>query len=197
MPEISPERFAIAALVVILLVQSARLVHTRGRASRRLALHRERGARGERSAESILARAGFRIESRQPTADIAYVANGAPCVFDVRADLLVRRGEERAIVEVKTGDQATSLTNRATRRQLLEYAHAFDVRSVLLLDADRGTITHVEVPERTQIESRAKIAWWSIAFGMALGIALTLAASATDMHPPSWKDARTLISSMR
>lgn len=55
------------------------------------------------------------------------------------------RDRWRFIAEVKTGRIAPSLAYGATRRQLLEYAAAFDVDGVLLVDADRGTITHVEV----------------------------------------------------
>ncbi|MCZ7678051.1 MAG: hypothetical protein M5U28_04430 [Sandaracinaceae bacterium] len=64
----------------------------------------------------------------------------------MRADLLVERGGLAWIAEVKTGAEAPSITTRATRRQLLEYAHAFDVAGVLLVDPERGRVHRVTLP---------------------------------------------------
>ena len=64
----------------------------------------------------------------------------------VRADLLVSRGARRFVAEVKTGARAPRIETAATRRQLLEYAVAYDVDGVLLVDMEEHTISEVEFP---------------------------------------------------
>ncbi|HJL48628.1 MAG TPA: hypothetical protein RMG45_22390 [Polyangiaceae bacterium LLY-WYZ-15_(1-7)] len=59
-----------------------------------------------------------------------------------RADFLVERGGRRFVADAKTGEQA-KVTGRATRRQLLEYRHAYAVDGVLLVDAEAGRIVEV------------------------------------------------------
>jgi hypothetical protein len=66
--------------------------------------------------------------------------------YVVRADALVKRKRRTCVAEFKGGAGSSSVTNRATRRQLLEYAVLFDVDGVLLVDADTGHIHEVEFP---------------------------------------------------
>jgi len=114
---------------------------------RQVAAHQRaaRAVAGERDAPELLASAGYEVLARQVEGSWTVRANGEPKTFGLRADYLVSRGGRRLIAEVKTGRVAPSLAHGATRRQLLEYGAAFDVDGVLLVDADRGTITHVEI----------------------------------------------------
>ncbi len=104
-----------------------------------------RAAAGEWDAPALLGRAGYSVLARQVAGSWGVRANGAPKTFGLRADYLVARDGRRYIAEVKTGRIAPSLSHGATRRQLLEYGVAFDVDGVLLVDADRETITHVDI----------------------------------------------------
>ena len=104
-----------------------------------------RAAAGEWGAPALLARAGYAVIDRQVAGSWTLRANGESKTFGLRADYLVAREGRRYIAEVKTGRLAPSLSHGATRRQLLEYGAAFDVDGVLLVDADRETITHVEI----------------------------------------------------
>lgn len=145
------------AAIGVLVVQSMRLARQRqiasayqaaaGREYRRHVAHHERSARavaGESSAAALLAHAGYRVLGHQVAGSWTVHADGRPQTFDLRGDYLVARAGRRYVAEVKTGQQATRLSHPATRRQLLEYVAAFDVDGVLLVDADRETITHVE-----------------------------------------------------
>ena len=105
-----------------------------------------RAVRGERDAETLLARAGFRIDARQPELEWPIECDGVVHPIVVRADLLVSRGSRRFVAEVKTGERAPRIETAATRRQLLEYAIAYDVDGVLLVDMDAHTISEVEFP---------------------------------------------------
>jgi hypothetical protein len=114
---------------------------------RQVAAHQRavRAIAGERDAQELLASAGYEVLARQVEGSWTIRANGEPKTFGLRADYLVARDRRRFIAEVKTGRLAPSLAHAGTRRQLLEYGAAFDVDGVLLVDADRGTITHVEI----------------------------------------------------
>ncbi len=164
---------AIAVLVTLLVVQTLRLAWTRLAPGWRLGRRRRRAAAGEREAEAILRAEGFRVEARQPTASLAYGIDGEDVVVDVRADLLVRRGGARYVAEVKTGAYATDPANRATRRQILEYAHAFGVDAVLLVDADRGRVWVVLGPTRAGARGGASVWSWSLV-GVAVAVVMAV-----------------------
>lgn len=146
--------------VVILLLQGLRLRRYEAAAAReqerRVALHArsERAVAGESDAPVLLSHAGYEVLQRQVPGSWTVRANGEPQTFDLRADLLVGFRGRRYVAEVKTGRLATRLSHGATRRQLLEYWAAFDVDGVLLVDADQGTITHVEFDQATASDGR-------------------------------------------
>ncbi len=95
---------------------------------------------GEREAEAILARNGFRIVERQARAPWSMVVDGVEVPFEVRIDLLVSRRGKRYVAEVKTGERAPDPCHPPTRRQLLEYAMVFDAAEVLLVDVPAGEV---------------------------------------------------------
>ena len=102
----------------------------------------------EQEAEALLEGFGFVVESVQPTRTVTVYVDGEPAEFLVRGDYLVRRGNTRFLAEVKSGDRAPDLGNIATRRQLLEYHHAFSVDGILLIDAERKQISAIEFSAR-------------------------------------------------
>lgn len=128
------------------LVQTGRLAWLRRAPGRRQRARLRRALRGEREAEQLLEARGFVIEARQAPTELVIHLDGAPVTVGVRVDLLVRRGSERYVAEVKTGKLAPRIQHAATRRQLLEYALAFDVDGVLLVDAEAGLVQRVEFP---------------------------------------------------
>ena len=167
------ERWLLAALVVsagAAIVQTGRLAWAG--AGRRWRLRRRwaRARRGERDAELWLRRAGFTIAGRQVRAELSYAVDGSPSAVEVRADLMVERGGRRFVAEVKTGARAPRPTHVETRRQLLEYAHAFDADGLLLVNAERGTIHEIRVPKRA-LERCDRASWLLV--GLVTGAALT------------------------
>jgi len=146
------------AATVIALVQSWRLGRQRLIAqvyreagsreqARRIAAHARslRASAGERLAFNLLEQAGYTVLEHQVAGSWTVHANGEPVTFGLRADFIVARAGLRYIAEVKTGRLAPRLSHSPTRRQLLEYRAAFDVHGVILVDADTGVITHVDV----------------------------------------------------
>jgi hypothetical protein len=106
----------------------------------------QRALRGERAAERLLQSRGYAVEDAQVTHSYVLRCDGEPHSVQVRGDYLVCRGGRRYLAEVKTGTDAPRLTSAATRRQLLEYAHAYDVDGVLLVDMSAGEIRHIAFP---------------------------------------------------
>jgi len=72
--------------------------------------------------------------------------DGEPETYELIADFIVSRGKETALVEVKTGDRAPDPTHIATRRQLLDYLHAFEVDAIYLFDAEANKLMRIEFP---------------------------------------------------
>ncbi|MCW5807947.1 MAG: hypothetical protein KIT31_36685, partial [Deltaproteobacteria bacterium] len=94
----------------------------------------------------LLRRAGYDVVARQATTRWYPRVDGEPHETEVRADFLVEARGELLVAEVKTGEDAPSLGNAATRRQLLEYLVAFEADGVLLVCPERGAIHRVEFP---------------------------------------------------
>ncbi len=134
---------ALAAAIVIL----ALLLWIRGgREGRRSRARQRRAERGEVRAEKLLRRKGYKIEDRQVPVHWAMEVDGEEIEVEARADLLVRRRRRRYVAEVKTGGRAPDPTYPRTRRQLLEYALAYDVDGVLLVDVEEGEVYEVDFP---------------------------------------------------
>jgi hypothetical protein len=136
----------VAALALLVLLQSLRLAIVRGAAARRLALARKRGREGERAALALIERAGYRIEALQPALEWSIVCDGEPLPIALRADMLVSRAGRRFVAEVKTGAGASRLETPTTRRQLLEYSIAYGVDGALLVDMERDCVHEVSFP---------------------------------------------------
>ncbi len=91
--------------------------------------------------------------------------DGREVGYDLCVDFLVVRDGERAIVEVKTGNAAQP-SSPATRRQIFEYAAAFDVDRAYMFDGDRSTLHEVSFQEflpRRPLRTK-RIAGWQIGF---------------------------------
>jgi len=137
------DRLLLVAVIVGLLLLLAWIGGRGGRIQRR---RMRRAQRAEGDAETLLERAGYRIEGRQVTGTWPMLVNGEPVEAALRADLLVRKRRRRYVAEVKSGPVASRPTDPSTRRQLLEYRLAFDVHGVLLVDMHRRRILTIEFP---------------------------------------------------
>ena len=121
------------------------------RLSRRILAHRSArarrvGATGARRALALLRREGWTLLEAEVHREGVIEVDGRLESFVVRADALVERRGTVWVAEAKGGEDCSSVRHRATRRQLLEYAHAFDAEGVLLVDARRGRIHVVRFP---------------------------------------------------
>ena len=100
--------------------------------------------KGERDARSFLEAKGFRIEEEQASAEGCFFVDDEEWGFEVRIDILARKGRRKYLIEVKTGSKAVSPSAPQTRRQLREYADIFPDREILLLDMEQKKLMHIE-----------------------------------------------------
>jgi hypothetical protein len=149
------------ACVVVLAVRARVVSWYRSRVAH---LRAEHALAGEARAEQLLSAAGYRVVARQLSKRYAVKVDGQPHQVQLRADYIVDRAGRRLVAEVKTGPKATLVQTRATRRQLLEYAVAFQVDAVLLVDAEAGRIQEVAFPgvglERPRSREAIDLFWW-------------------------------------
>src|SRR5690242_10338956 len=112
--------WAVAAGALTLgVVQTARLRWRAAVPGRRLRRMAVRAQAGEDEAGRVLERHGYRLVARQVTATWPVTVDGTTIDVMLRADYVVRRRGRTLVAEVKTGEEAPSITARPTRRQLL------------------------------------------------------------------------------
>jgi hypothetical protein len=102
-----------------------------------------RAVAGERRGAELLRAAGYEVLEAQVAHEVTVIVDGEPYSAGLRCDYLVERDGLTWVAEIKTGEEAPSLTNPATRRQLLEYQVAYGVTGVVLVDATAGTVHEV------------------------------------------------------
>ncbi|MGC8777165.1 MAG: hypothetical protein ACP5Q4_00605 [Candidatus Caldatribacteriaceae bacterium] len=117
----------------------------RRRHLRRLFFHAHEA---ERKAAQFLEQNGYRVVGEQVEKDAFVQVNSRKVPYRVRADYLLRKGNKTYVAEVKTGNQATSILQPPTRRQLLEYYLVYRPRAVLLIDGEEGKIEEIVFPYR-------------------------------------------------
>lgn len=94
----------------------------------------------------MLRRERWNVLATEVVREGAVEVDGRLETFVVRADALVERRGALWVAEFKGGDDSSTVHDRATRRQLLEYAHVFRAQGVLLVDARRAHIHLVRFP---------------------------------------------------
>jgi hypothetical protein len=164
---LTPTTIAVATLVAIFLAGflARHFVFTRLR-SMRLRARFAWARAGERRAADLLERHGYRIEARELETKYAVRVGDEDRVVLLRADYVVSRAARRYVAEVKTG-AAADVGCAPTRRQLIEYEHAFACDGVLLVDPERDRIDRGHC--RFRPERRfARVALLAFALGLAV-----------------------------
>ena len=148
--------WVVAAVLVFAAYELARARVRRWLVARRMRAQSGRALGAEAWARRLLERKGYRILGAQVTTAYELLVDGRPLSIVVRADYVVERERKRFVAEVKSGELAPSLETSATRRQLLEYAVAFPVDGVLLVDAEAGLVHEVEFIARAQTRTKSR-----------------------------------------
>jgi len=163
---------ACVCLTAIWLVRRTLMLVSEGKTARANAIKARlssiRGQTQEKHAKKHLKALGFSILEHQPTTEVGWWIDGVWTQTTITGDYLVKRNGEVGLVEVKTGRTA-SATHRDTRRQLLEYHHAFDVDAVFLFDVERGRLQRIEFESLSSTAPSGKNRFLWLIIGCFLG----------------------------
>jgi Holliday junction resolvase-like predicted endonuclease len=109
------------------------------------AIQRSRSSKkAEKQAEKWLKRNGFQIIGKQQSRPLIIKTGNTSHHYLIRTDFLVKKGGYKYVVEVKSGRKNSKITNRETRRQLLEYFLAYQTYGIILFDMDSKTFSEVK-----------------------------------------------------
>ena len=106
-------------------------------------LIKRKGRKGEGIAVKLLNKEGYEIIDKQNTFPGFLFENNKKIEYSVKPDFLVEKNGEKFIAEVKTGAVAL-IQNRNTRRQVLEYSHFNQNKTVLLVDIENRKIKKID-----------------------------------------------------
>jgi Holliday junction resolvase-like predicted endonuclease len=163
-------------LLFVVLATAIVTLHMQRLVARRRATKRQQAAKlGEQQAKQLLERWGHRIVAEQARFESQYLVDGEPCPFTVSVDFVTRFRGHVCGVEVKTGASAPSPRNRATRRQLREYAAVLPIDALYLLDMERQTLQRISFSE-SPYAARGKWMWglWGVCAGLLVSALLWL-----------------------
>ncbi|AEG61277.1 hypothetical protein [Desulforamulus ruminis] len=110
-------------------------------ASRRRVL---KAGKAELAARKFLSSEGYKILSVQERVPVVTKINGKSHKSHIQADLIVQKGKEVFVVDVKTGQVAQQPNSPEIRRQLLEYYLVYQTDGVLVLDMDQKKLYRME-----------------------------------------------------
>jgi len=98
----------------------------------------------EKDAEKILRKNGYTIIDVQKSKPLLITIGDKIHRYLVRIDYLARKRGKIYVVEVKSGEKIPYITNRETRRQMLEYYLAYQPSGIILLNMKTKTISEVK-----------------------------------------------------
>ena len=106
-------------------------------------LLKRKGRKGEGIAVKLLNKEGYEIIEEQVSFSGFLFEDNQKVEYLVKPDFLVKKNGEKFIAEVKTGASAL-IQNRNTRRQILEYSHLSQNKTVLLVDIENKKIKKID-----------------------------------------------------
>ena len=106
----------------------------------------KRGVKKEKDAYKVLKKMGFKIIGNNIKYNYNLLADEESIPVGLEIDYLVRKNSKTYIIEVKTGESATQITNSSTRRQILEYSLFIKNDGVFLLDMENKTLKEIVYP---------------------------------------------------
>ena len=112
--------------------------------AKRLRKRFSKSRQAEKEAEKILKKNGYAIIDAQKSKPLLITIGDKIHRYLVRIDYLVRKRGKVYVVEVKSGEKIPYITNRETRRQMLEYYLAYQPSGILLLNMKNKNISEVK-----------------------------------------------------
>lgn len=111
---------------------------------------REQPRRVDSQAAEMLREHGYRIAAKAAVKFIDFDLGGRCHRQRVKADLVVRRGLKKYVVEVNAKDGG-GVRNADIRRRLLEYQIAFGPEGILKVDIERNRVRIIKISNRRKL----------------------------------------------
>ncbi|MDA3853956.1 MAG: hypothetical protein PF444_06935 [Bacteroidales bacterium] len=134
----------IAVLLLAFLYQSYTLAKKKRAQKRRF----KRGDQLEKEAAVFLKKKGYQVLASQKVFYHTFKSDKTEKKAKLITDYIVKKGRKTYIVEVKSGKSAIKLSDKNTRRQLLEYDFVIPNDGVILLDMENRKLQLVEFAPR-------------------------------------------------
>ncbi len=129
--------------------------------AKRLRKRFSKSRQAEKEAEKILKKNGYAIIDAQKSKPLLITIGDKIHRYLVRIDYLARKKGKVYVVEVKSGEKIPYITNRETRRQMLEYYLAYQPSGILLLNMKNKSISEVKFQFESTVRQRMiKIAYF-------------------------------------
>lgn len=128
------------------------------------------GLQAEERALVSLKSQGFKLLDRNPSTSNHIFISNKKHIIQVNPDLLMKRGRQKWIFEVKS-QNAANIHKADVRRQLREYAALFPNYKLAFFDANLQRWDEIMFPEFTSKHSKFKLFLWFI-LGLGMGIFL-------------------------
>ncbi len=106
----------------------------------------KRGFEKENLAKKFLENHGYKIMSHNEEFSYYLTENSEKKKITIETDYIVYKNNKKYIVEVKSGIDSPKITNRNTRRQILEYYMFIKNDGVLLLNMETEQISEIIFP---------------------------------------------------
>lgn len=129
----------------------------------------KRGVKKEQEAYKVLEKLGFKVIGQNVRYNYSLLENSIDTEITLEIDYLVKKGKKKFIIEVKSGNSATRITNSSTRRQILEYSMYIPNDGIYLLDMENEQLFEINFPASINKASHA-----GSKFLLVLTIALSL-----------------------
>ncbi|MBA7634927.1 hypothetical protein ES703_42526 [subsurface metagenome] len=139
--------------------------------AKRLRKRFSKSRHAEKEAEKILKKNGYAIIDTQKSKPLLITIGDKIHRYLVRIDYLARKRGKVYVVEVKSGEKIPYITNRETRRQMLEYYLAYQPSGILLLNMKNKSISEVKFQfESTSRQWKIRISYFiaGIIFALVL-----------------------------
>ena len=112
--------------------------------AKRLKRRFSKSRQAEKEAEKLLKKKGYTIIDFQKSKPLLITFGDKIHRYLIRIDYLVSKRGKIYVVEVKSGEKTSYITNRETRRQMLEYYLAYQPSGIILLNMKNKSISEVK-----------------------------------------------------
>lgn len=166
------EQIAIIAVltvtIIVLLISFVQLKQRELKKKRKQKLRFKRGNELEIQAKSFIESKGFRILNEQAPFNHNYKVNGESRSSKLIVDYIAEKNGKKYIIEVKSGKSAISITDKNSRRQLLEYDFVIENDGVVLLDMENRNMQVVKFQSKAEKKDSLMLKALVITAGIAI-----------------------------